>query len=428
LLNIFLADQSFNKQNMKKFFLALLATAFLTQLYAQTTEVIPYSNDSRVITTGVPFLLIASDARAAGMGDVGVATSADAYSQQWNPSKYAFSESKSGLAISYTPYLSKLVNDIFLGNFTYFNRIDERSAFAVGFKYFSLGEIAIVQDEFSEELIEKPNELIIDASYTLRLADQFALAIGLNYLRSDLRIQAVDANASAASSFGVTIGGYYQSEENAYDTFNGRWRAGFAIQNLGPKIKYDDAGRENFLPSNLRLGGGFDFIFDEYNKLAVTAEITKLLVPTPPILGVEIVYDDVNMDGVYNEDDDGPLISETDDVIIAGKSNDVNFLQGVFQSFGDAPGGFSEEMKEFTYSLGVEYQYQDSFALRTGYFNEAEEKGARKYFALGAGFKYTTINIDVSYLFSASKVQSPLENTLRFSLTFNFGDGEYEEY
>jgi len=413
---------------MKKFFLALLATAFLTQLYAQTTEVIPYSNDSRVITTGVPFLLIASDARAAGMGDVGVATSADAYSQQWNPSKYAFSESKSGLAISYTPYLSKLVNDIFLGNFTYFNRIDERSAFAVGFKYFSLGEIAIVQDEFSEELIEKPNELIIDASYTLRLADQFALAIGLNYLRSDLRIQAVDANASAASSFGVTIGGYYQSEENAYDTFNGRWRAGFAIQNLGPKIKYDDAGRENFLPSNLRLGGGFDFIFDEYNKLAVTAEITKLLVPTPPILGVEIVYDDVNMDGVYNEDDDGPLISETDDVIIAGKSNDVNFLQGVFQSFGDAPGGFSEEMKEFTYSLGVEYQYQDSFALRTGYFNEAEEKGARKYFALGAGFKYTTINIDVSYLFSASKVQSPLENTLRFSLTFNFGDGEYEEY
>lgn len=428
MLNIFLADQSFNKQNMKKFFLALLATAFLTQLYAQTTEVIPYSNDSRVITTGVPFLLIASDARAAGMGDVGVATSADAYSQQWNPSKYAFSESKSGLAISYTPYLSKLVNDIFLGNFTYFNRIDERSAFAVGFKYFSLGEIAIVQDEFSEELIEKPNELIIDASYTLRLADQFALAIGLNYLRSDLRIQAVDANASAASSFGVTIGGYYQSEENAYDTFNGRWRAGFAIQNLGPKIKYDDAGRENFLPSNLRLGGGFDFIFDEYNKLAVTAEITKLLVPTPPILGVEIVYDDVNMDGVYNEDDDGPLISETDDVIIAGKSNDVNFLQGVFQSFGDAPGGFSEEMKEFTYSLGVEYQYQDSFALRTGYFNEAEEKGARKYFALGAGFKYTTINIDVSYLFSASKVQSPLENTLRFSLTFNFGDGEYEEY
>ena len=250
----------------------------------------------------------------------------------------------------------------------------------------------------------------------------------MRYLRSDLKIQAVDENASAASTFGVDIAGYYQGEEEAYNSFNGRWRAGFALQNLGPKIKYDDAGRENFLPTTLRLGGGFDFIFDDYNKVAVTAEIAKLLIPTPPILGREIVYDDVNGDGVYNEDDDGQLIDFTDDVIISGQSTDVNFLQGIFQSFGDAPGGFSEEIKEFTWSLGAEYQYQDSFAFRAGYFNESEEKGARKFFALGAGFKYTTINIDVSYLFSASKVQSPLENTLRFSLTFNFGDGEYDEY
>jgi len=413
---------------MRNYIIALLTLGMFAQGKAQIlTEVIPYSNDSRVITTGVPFLLIASDARAAGMGDLGVATSTDAYSQQWNPAKYGFSEAKSGLGISYTPYLSKLVNDIFLGNVTYFNRLSEGSAFAVSMKYFSLGEIEIVQDEFSEALIEKPNELTIDASYALRLADQFSLAVGMRYLRSDLKIQAVDDNASAASTFAVDIGGYYQSEEEAYDNFNGRWRGGFAIQNLGPKIKYDDAGRENFLPTMLRLGGGFDFIFDEYNRLNVSAEVTKLLVPTPPILGVEIEFEDVNGSGAYEEDED-ILISETDDVIVSGKSNDVSFIKGVFQSFGDAPGGFSEEMQEFTWALGAEYQYQDSFAFRAGYFHESEEKGARQFFSLGAGFKYTTINIDLSYLFSASKVQSPLENTLRFSLTFNFGDGEYTEY
>ncbi|NNK83541.1 MAG: type IX secretion system outer membrane channel protein PorV [Flavobacteriaceae bacterium] len=418
---------------MKNYILTLLALVFLIQVKAQNlTTVIPNSNDTRVITTGVPFLLIASDARAAGIGDMGVATSVDAYSQQWNPSKYAFSETKSGIGVSYTPYLSKLVNDIFLGNFTYFNRINERSAFAASFKYFSLGEIEIVQDEFSEALIEKPNELTIDVSYALRLSDQFSMAVALRYLRSDLRIQAVDANASAASSFGVDITGYYQSEEEAYSDFNGRWRAGFAIQNLGPKIKYDDAGRENFLPTNLRLGGGFDFIFDDYNKLAVTAEVTKLLVPTPPIVGKEYEYVDNNDNGTYEESEDdlvGFPNSPVDDyVIIEGKDPNVSFLSGVFQSFGDAPGGFSEELKEFTWALGAEYLYQDSFAFRAGYFNESEEKGARKFFSLGAGFKYSTINVDLSYLFSASKVQSPLENTLRFSLTFNFGDGEYVEY
>jgi hypothetical protein len=415
---------------MRKYILALTTTTLfiINSSKAQETVVIP-DFDSRVITTGVPFLLIASDARAAGMGDMGVATSADAYSQQWNPSKYAFSLSKSGIGVSYTPYLSKLVNDIFLGNITYFNRLNERSAFAASFKYFSLGEIELVQDEFSEALIAKPNELTIDASYSLRLADQFSMAVGLRYLRSDLRIGAIDANSQAAGSIGVDIAGYYQSEENAYDSFNGRWRAGFAIQNLGPKIKYDDAGRENFIPTNLRLGGGFDFIFDEYNKLSVTAEITKLLVPTPPVTGKEYEFTDANGDGEYNPEDGDELGSLVNDrVIIAGKDDDVSFITGVFQSFSDAPGGFKEEMQEFTWALGAEYQYQDSFSFRAGYFHESEVKGARQFFALGAGFKYTTINIDMSYLFSASKVQSPLENTLRFSLTFNFGDGEYEEY
>ena len=412
---------------MKKYILALITVSLFNMTNAQETVIIPNSADSRVITTGVPFLLIASDARAAGMGDVGVATSADANSQQWNPAKYAFSLSKSGIGVNYTPYLSRLVNDIFLGNFTYFNRLNERSAFAVSFKYFSLGEIEIVQDEFSEALIEQPNELTFDASYSLRLADQFSMAVALRYLRSDLRIQAVDANASAASSIGVDIAGFYQSEEEAYDSFNGRWRGGFAIQNLGPKIKYDDGGRENFLPTTLRLGGGFDFIFDDYNKLAVTAEVTKLLVPTPPIRGTRIEYNESGETPGFQEDED-EVLEEESNYIIAGQDNNVGFGKGIFQSFGDAPGGFSEELKEFTWSLGAEYTYQDSFAFRAGYFNESEDKGARKFFALGAGFKYTTINIDLSYLFSASKIQSPLENTLRFSLVFNFGDDEYDEY
>jgi Type IX secretion system protein PorV len=413
---------------MKNYIFALITIGFFARVNAQITQLIPNSNDSRVITTGVPFLLIAADARAAGMGDMGVATSADAYSQQWNPSKYAFSLTKSGFGVSYTPYLSKLVNDISIGQLTYFNRLDERSAISGSFKYFSLGEIELVDGPNDTPRIAKPNELTLDLAYSLRLADQFSMAVGLRYLRSDLKIIGVDLNPAPASTVAVDVSGYYQSEENAYESFNGRWRAGFAIQNLGPKIKYDDAGTENFIPTNLRIGGGFDFIFDQYNTLAVTLELNKLLVPTPPILGTEVTFNDLNGNGVY----DGPvvddLVSETDNVIVSGQSTDVSFISGVFQSFGDAPGGFSEEIKEFTWALGAEYRYQDSFAMRAGFFNEAEEKGARKFFALGAGFKYTSIDIDLSYLFSASKIQSPLENTLRFSLTFNFGAGEYSEY
>ncbi|MDO1499739.1 type IX secretion system outer membrane channel protein PorV [Winogradskyella maritima] len=401
--------------NLKKATFLCLSVALIHTATAQETIIFP--DQSSVITTGVPFMLIAPDARAASMGDMGVATSVDGYSQQWNPSKYVFSEAKSGLSLSYTPYLSRLVNDISIAYATYFNRINEQSAVSASFKYFSLGEITLTQGEDDPGIQVKPNEFTADIAYTLRLADQFGMSIGLRYLRSDLRIQQVpNSNAQPASSFSADITGYYQSEEEAYNDFNGRWRAGFAIQNIGPKFKYDDAGQENFQPTNLRLGGGFDFIFDQNSKLGVTAEVTKLLVPTPPLLGF------VDTDGDQEQDADEPTI------IAQGKDNDVGFLSGIFQSFGDAPGGFSEEIKEFTWALGAEYMYQESFALRAGYFNEAEEKGARKFFAIGAGFKYTTINLDLSYLFSASKVQSPLENTLRFSLTFNFGDGEYTEY
>ena len=413
--------------NLKKIILLILLV-FSFQLNAQTTltQVTPNPNDSRVITTGVPFLLIASDARAASMGDMGVATSVDAYSQYWNPSKYVFSETKSGFGLSYTPYLSKLVNDISLGNLTYFNRINERSAFAVSLRYFSLGEIEIIQDEFSQALIEKPNEMTMDISYSLRLADQFSMGVALRYLRSDLRIQAVDETAKAASSFAVDLSAYYQGEEQNFGDIDGRIRAGAIIQNLGPKIKYDESGSETFLPTNLRLGGGFDFLLDQYNTVSVTAEVTKMLVPTPPLYGTFTDFIDNNENGIFDEGDEQS--GQPYQAIIDGKPNDVDFMSGIFQSFSDAPGGFSEELKEFTWALGAEYKYDDSFALRAGYFNESEEKGARKFLALGAGFKFSGTKVDLSYLFSASKVPSPLENTLRFSLTFDFGSNEYLEY
>lgn len=358
----------------------------------------------RVITTGVPFVLIAADARAAGMGDMGVATSVDGFAQQWNPAKYAFSGYKQGIGVTYTPYLSSLVNDIFLGNLTYYNRLNERSAVAASFRYFSLGEIELRETMEQEALIQSPNELTFDVSYSLRLSDRFSMAVAGRYLRSDLKLQVADDDASAGSSFAVDIAGYYQSEEIRFNEFDGRWRMGFNISNLGPKIKYDDVGSENFLPTNLALGGGFDFMLDAFNRIGVTAEVNKLLVPTPP---------------VRNDDGD----------VIRGQDDDVSFFSGVFQSFGDAPDGFSEELKEFTWALGAEYAYQDSFFLRTGYFNESEDKGSRKFLSLGAGFKYTSINIDVSYLFSTSKVRSPLEGTLRFGLTFNLGESDhYVEY
>ena len=253
---------------MKKFLISSLFYIVAININSQTSTVtIPSPNDTRVITTGVPFLMIASDARAASMGDMGVATSVDIYSQFWNPSKYVFSESKSGFGLSYTPYLSKLVNDISLGNLTYFNRINERSAFAVSLRYFSLGEIEIVQDEFSEALIEQPNEMTMDISYSLRLADQFSMGVALRYLRSDLKIGAVDPDAKAASSYAVDISAYFQSEEQNYGDIDGRWRGGMIIQNLGPKIKYDESGDDTFLPTNLRLGGGFDFLLDQFNKV-----------------------------------------------------------------------------------------------------------------------------------------------------------------
>ena len=369
----------------------------------------------RVLNPGVPFLLVAADARAAGMADNGVATSADVFSQQWNPAKYAFATDAQGFSISYTPYLTDLVNDISLGQFTYYNKLNERSAFAASIRYFGLGKIELRQtgDPNENFITVSPNEFAIDGSYSLKLSEKFSMAIAGRFINSNLKVASGNNDASSASSFAVDVAGFYQSEEIAYNEFNGRWRAGFNIQNLGPKISYDnDNLNNNFLPANLKIGTGFDFILDDYNKVSLNVEFNKLLVPTPQTVT------DLNDDGV---------IDSKDYAIANTNYRTIGWTSGVFKSFGDAPDGFSEELKEVTYAVGAEYLYQDSFAMRLGYFHESPLKGARQFLSLGAGFKYNVVKVDVSYLFSTSKVKNPLENTLRFSLTFNFGD-KYDEY
>lgn len=400
---------------MKK--LPLLFVCLIIVSFAKAQE--------RVITTGVPFLMVAADARSAGMGDQGVATSADAFSQQWNPSKYAFALDKQGFSVSYTPYLTDLVNDIALAQVTYFNKLNERSAFAGSIRYFSLGNIELRQNAEDIPNIVKPAEFAIDGSYSLKLSEKFALSVGGRFINSNLSLSTEGQINKAATSFAFDVSGFYQSEEIAYNEFNGRWRAGFNFQNLGPKINYDltqtDEG-SNFLPSNLKVGTGFDFILDDYNKVAVNLEFNKLLVPTPQIPRAPV---DTNNDGNFFDLED--ITQEEQNDIANEDYRSIGWTSGIFKSFGDAPGGLSEELKEITYSVGAEYLYQDSFAMRLGYFHESPDKGARQFFSLGAGFKYTATKVDVSYLFSASNVRNPLENTLRFSLTFNFGD-KYEEY
>ena len=375
---------------MKKLSLLILL-AFVIKLSAQ---------EDRVITTAVPFLTIAADARSAGMGDMGVATSTDGFSQQWNPAKFAFAERKMGIGISYTPYLESIITDISLLNASFYNKIDDQSAFAISIRYFTLGEIELRQFANDPGTLAKPNELAFDGSYSLKLSPTFSMAVGGRYIRSNLKLQQNGSEDSqAASSFAVDVAGYYRSREIAYNKFDGRWRAGFNLSNLGGKIKYDEGGQENFLPTNLGFGAGFDFILDQDNVIGLTAEFNKLLVPTPK---------DFNEDGVIDSADNDEY-------------QQIGFFSGITNSFGDAPDGFSEELKEFTWALGVEYTYQEAFMVRTGYFNESEEKGSRKFFTMGAGFRFKSAQIDLSYLFSTSQVKNPLENTLRFSLTFSLG-------
>ncbi len=361
------------------------------------------AQNENALTTATPFLLIAPDARSGSMGDMGVATSPDAYSLHYNAAKYAFSESQFTVAVNYTPWLRNLTNDVFLGNVVFSNKLNEYSAWSASLTYFSLGSIDLTDElGFSNGSI-KPNDMAVDGSYALKLSDGLSMAVTLRYIRSDmsLKIEGQD-DIETINTFAADLGLYYQSEETNYGDFNGRWRGGLSLANLGPKVQLYAGGQKSFIPTNMRLGAGFDFILDDTSVVKATLESTKLLVPTPPI-------------------------TDSSGNILEGKDNDVDFFSGMIQSFGDAPGGFSEEMKEFTWSAGAEYVYDEQFAFRLGYFNESDMKGARKFFTLGAGFKFKSSNIDVSYLLNSSDINNPLENTLRFSISFDFGDF-YEEF
>jgi len=355
------------------------------------------------ITTATPFLLIVPDARAGGMGDMGVATTADAFSLFHNPAKIVFSDRQIKTGLTYSPWLRNLTDDIFIGSGSYINRFSENSAWGADFKYFSLGQIDLTDNQGNPNGTINPNELVATGSYALKLSETFSMGVSLKYIRSNLAFNGTAGNTlQPINSFAVDVSGYYQSFEQNYGNFNGRYRIGFNISNIGPKVSYVP-GQEDFIPTNLKFGGGFDFILDDYNIISTTVEFTKLLVPTPPI-----------------RDGDGNVIDGKED-------EDIGWIQGMFSSFGDAPGGFSEELKEFTYALGAEYLYNNAFALRAGYFHESEDKGNRQYFTLGGGFKTNALNIDLSYLINSSDVNNPLENSLRFSLSFDLGE-IYNDY
>ena len=362
-------------------------------------------NSNRVVTTGVPFIMITADARAAGMGELGVATSPDNYSQYWNPAKYAFVSNEKGIGLSYTPYLNKLVDDIFLGNILFFKKIDDRSSWATGLRYFSLGEIQFnefIAGSIVDQGIERPSELTLDLSYALKLSNEFSMSVAGRFIYSDLKV-AVDADTSSASSLGIDISAFYQSEIFKMSSNSALIRSGINISNIGPRLNYESGTQKSFIPTNLRLGAGLDILFDDDNILGFYTEFSKLLVPTPVA-----IYD-------------------SNQNLLGYKQPDIDFINGIFRSFSDAPGGLSEELSEITMAFGLEYCFQDSLSIRTGFFNESQNKGSRRYLTMGAGFNLNFFKIDLSYLFSTSRVRNPLENTIRFSLSINLDQTSSQE-
>ena len=384
--------------------------AMITLLFQTNAQ-----NAFNVVTTGVPFLMISPDARAGGMGDVGAASSPDANNIHWNSAKMAFlGEDNAFLSLSYTPWLNRLVPDINLAYLSYNKAINDRSAFGMSMKYFSLGEINFRDDQGNDQGTYSPNEFAIDGSYALKLSERWSAGIALRYIYSNLtQGQSVAGlQTKAGQSFGSDLTFYYESRKmNLKSGQKGTAAFGFAITNLGAKISYSESGNDNFIPTNLRLGGRYDLEIDEYNQVSFLFDINKLLVPTPP---------------AYYQTDNGrdSTDSEGNKVIEFGKDDDVSPLKGVVQALDPnaKPDGFSELIEEIVWNVGVEYWYSNMFAVRGGYQYEAKNKGNRQYFTMGVGLKYNVFGLDFSYLIPANQsVKSPLENTLRFTLYFDFG-------
>jgi len=352
-------------------------------------------NSVNTITTAVPFLMITPDSRAGGMGDAGVATTPDVNSIHWNPAKLAFTEKDLGLAVSYTPWLRQLIGDISLSYLAGYKRIDRRSTLGFSLLYFSLGSIQFTDIQGTTLKDHTPNEFALDVAYSLLLSRNLSGGVSLRYIYSNLTgglpVQGIDSHAGKAFAGDVSV--YYQNKYSVKEK-NGSYAFGMNISNMGTKVSYTDDTQQYFLPTNLRLGVLASLDFDAYNNIAFTMDLNKLLVPTPPFKSLN-------------------------GTIVSGKDPDVSVPTGMLQSFYDAPGGTAEEFHEITYSVGLEYWYAKQFAVRSGYFNENQTKGNRKYFTVGLGLKLNVFSLDFAYLIPTTQ-QNPLQNTLRFSLGFNF--------
>jgi hypothetical protein len=378
---------------MNKFISLLCLLAFVGNKSVVAQDSFGDLDRLNTVSTAVPFLMIAPDSRAGAMGDAGAASAPDANSMHWNVAKLAFLEKESsGMGISYTPWLSRLASDINLAYLSFYNKSNDMQAFAVSLRYFALGNITFTDENGTELGQFNPNELAVDLGYARKLAQNFSMGMAFRYIRSDLTSgqQVGGLQTKPGSSVAADLGFYYQSEKFKVDQYDAFYSGGLNISNVGSKISYTESGEENFIPTMMKFGNAIKFEFDKYNNLTFMLDASKLLVPTPSLV------DSINTDN-------------------------IGVVDGIFQSFSDAPGGATEEFREVMWSAGAEYWYNDQFAFRGGYFHEHETKGNRKYFTVGFGVKYSVFNLDFAYLIPANPaVRSPLENTLRFSLVFNF--------
>lgn len=396
----------------------LLAALGSTVAYSQAIGDHNYlGQELNTITTAVPFLQVAPDSRSGAMGDMGVATSADVNSQHHNPSKYVFNKNIFGVSISYSPWLRKLVNDINLLYLSAYWKITDYDALSFSLRYFSLGDIQFTDMYGAPMGTQKPNEFSIDLGYSRKLIDQLSIAITPRFIYSNLTagqyVEGQETNAGLAGAADVSM--FYQQDFALGNSkMNSTLRAGFNISNIGNKISYSSGTlRRDFLPTNLKLGVSYAIDFNEHHTLMAGVEVNKLLVPTPPEYAIDsngrIQYDAAN----------NPIIAH-------GKNPDVSVAQGIFQSFADAPGGTLEEFREVNWSVGLEYSYRNLLFVRAGYFFEHPTKGNRQFITIGAGIHYSIFGLDLAYLFTVDQ-HHPLENTLRFTLTFDFASFKKED-
>ena len=357
------------------------------------------------VYTGVTSLSIAPDARAGAMGDVGVATDPDVFSQYWNPAKYPFNIARAGVAMSYTPWLRQLVNDIDLVNLAGFYRIGDYSAVSASLTYFSLGEVTML----NSDMTIKPYEMAFDVAYSRMLSENLSAAIALRAIYSDLQYS-FDEDVEPGTAFAADMSLYY----NNYIFLGNRecmLGLGMNVSNIGTKISYDGGSTNEFIPTNLRIGASLLYPIDEYNTISFSIDLNKLLVPTRP------TYSQFLEQNGYEPGTEG-LETQYVSWLDEEGYNDISPISGIFKSFNDAPGGMGEELKEIYGGIGVEYCYNQQFSLRAGYHHENEYKGNRKYYTLGAGFKMSVFSLDGAYLISAAQ-SNPLDQTLRFSLSFD---------